>query len=240
MKNPPTREEVERVSSQLARGLENNLSNAQSIATGALNTAIAQGDWRLMFLQHDRLQDITPADLVRAAQTYFKPSNRTVGYYKPDPAPDRTVVPPTPDLEATLRNYTSKVAVVRGESFDPTIANIDSRVVRSRLANGMKVAVLSKKTANNIVMGTIDLRFGDQTTLAGQREAASFAGGLLMAGTKSRTRQQIQEELRKLNAQVNVGGGGGAAVAAVVVAAAVAAAGCRARPPASRRRRRTS
>ena len=31
----------------------------------------------------------------------------------------------------------------------------------------MKVAVLSKKTANNIVTATIDLRFGDQTTLAG-------------------------------------------------------------------------
>ena len=37
-----------------------------------------------MFLQHDRLQDIVPADVVRAAQTYFKPSNRTVGYYIPD------------------------------------------------------------------------------------------------------------------------------------------------------------
>jgi zinc protease len=210
VKNPPTLEEVDRVTSQLVRGLENSLSNSQSIATGALNSSIAQGDWRLMFLQHDRLQDIVPSDLVRAAQAYFKPSNRTVGYYIPDSAPDRTSVPATPDLGEMLRNYTSKVAVVRGELFDPTIANIESRVVRSRLANGMKVAVLSKKTANNIVSATIDLRFGDATTLAGQREAASFAGGLLMAGTKSHTRAQMQEELRKLNAQVNVSGGGGA------------------------------
>src|SRR6185436_8160708 len=105
--------------------------------------------------------------------------------------------------------YTSKVSVVRGESFDPTIANIESRVVRSKLSNGMKVAVLSKKTANNMVGATIDLRFGDTTTLAGQREAASFAGSMLMAGTKSHSRTQIQEELRKLNAQVFVGGGGG-------------------------------
>ncbi len=44
--NPPTPDEVERVRSQVLRGLENSLSNAQSIATGALNTAIAQGDWR--------------------------------------------------------------------------------------------------------------------------------------------------------------------------------------------------
>jgi len=73
----------------------------------------------------------------------------------------------------------------------------------------MKVAVISKKTANNIVSATIDLRFGDATTLEGQREAASFAGSLLMAGTKSHTRAEIQEELRKLNAQVFVSGGGG-------------------------------
>ena len=30
-----------------------------------------------------------------------------------------------------------------------------------------------------------------------------------MAGTKSNTREQLQEEMRKLNAQVSVGGGGG-------------------------------
>src|SRR6478672_8195282 len=200
IKNPPTREEIDRVTSQLARGLENSLSNAQAIATGALNTAIAQGDWRLMFLQHDRLQDIVPADVVRAAQTYFKPSNRTVGYYIPDLAPDRTVVTAAPDLADTFKNYTSKVSVVRGESFDPTIPNIESRVVRSKLANGMKVAVLSKKTANNIVTASIDLRFGDAASLAGQREPASLAGGMLMAGTKHHTRQQLQEEMRRLNA----------------------------------------
>ena len=209
VKNPPTADEVERVKSQLLRGLENSLSNTQAIATGALNNAIAQGDWRLMFLQHDLLEKVQPPDLVRVAKAYLKGSNRTVGYYIPDMDPDRTVVPPRPDLDSTLRSYTSAVTIVRGESFDPTIANIDTRVVRARLPNGLRVAVLSKKTANNMVAGTIDLRFGDQTTLVNQREAASLAGSLLMSGTKSHTRQQLQEEFRKLNAQVNVGGGGG-------------------------------
>jgi zinc protease len=207
--NPPTAADVERVRSQLLLGLENNLSNPQSIATGALNNAIAQGDWRLMFLQHDRLKDVQPADLVRVAKLYFKPSNRTVGYYIPDMNPDRTVVPATPDLNEVMRNYKSTVSVVHGESFDPTIANIESRAVFSKLANGMKLAVLTKKTENNEVTGTIELRFGDATSLVGQREAASFAGGMLMAGTKSHTRQEITEEMRKLNARITVSGGGG-------------------------------
>jgi zinc protease len=208
-KNPPTAVEVERVKSQLARNLENSLSNAQAIATGALNNAIAQGDWRLMFLQHDWLAKVQPADLVRVADLYFKASNRTVGYYMPDMAPDRTIVPEAPPLASTFVNYTSTVVVARGEAFDPTVANIQSRASTTKLANGLQVSVLSKKTANNVVTASIDLRFGDATSLAGQREAATLAGSMLMAGTKTHTRQQITESLRMLNAQVNVTGGGG-------------------------------
>jgi zinc protease len=207
--NPPTAAEVDRVRTQLLRNLENSLSNPQAIATGALNTAISQGDWRLMFLQHDRLKDVQPADVVRVAKAYFKASNRTVGYYIPDMNPDRTVVPATPDLAATLKNYKSTVTIVHAETFDPTIANIEGRVVRSKLANGMKVDVLPKQTENNMVTGTIELRFGDAATLAGEREAAAFAGSLLMSGTKSHTRSQLQDEFRKLNAQVTASGGGG-------------------------------
>ncbi|HUB78660.1 MAG TPA: insulinase family protein [Bryobacteraceae bacterium] len=206
--NPPSAAELERVRTQLLRGLENSLSNPQAIATGALNTAISQGDWRLMFLQHDRLKDVQAADVVRVAKAYFKPSNRTVGYYIPDMNPDRTVVPPTPDLEGTLKNYKSTINIVHAEMFDPTIANIEGRVVRSKLANGMQLDILPKLTENNMVTATIELRFGDSSTLAGQREAAAFAGSLLMSGTKEHTRSQLQDEFRKLNAQVTVTGGG--------------------------------
>src|SRR4051812_17113930 len=206
---PPTRDEVDRVKTGLLRGLERNLSDPQSLATGALNQAIAQGDWRLMFLQHDRLKDVTPDDLVRVAKTYFKASNRTVGYYIPDANPDRTVEAETPDLDAVFRNYKSTVAVDRGESFDPTPANVEARVQRSKLTNGLKVVILPKKTTGNMVNGTIELRFGDAATLAGKNSAAQFAGSMLMLGTKNKTRQQLQEEMRKLNAQIQVSGGGG-------------------------------
>ena len=209
VKEPPTKEEVERVKTGLLRGLERSLSDPQSLATGALNSSIAQGDWRLMFLQHDRLQAVTADDVVRVAGLYLKPSNRTVGYYIPDANPDRTMVPAAPSFSSMLSAYVSKVSIVHGESFDPSPANIESRTVRSKLANGMKVAMLSKKTENNMVTGAIELRFGDRTTLAGRNAAAQFAGTLLMSGTKNRTRQQMQDELRKLNATVTVSGGGG-------------------------------
>jgi zinc protease len=209
VKNPPTAQEMERATTGLARGLENSLSDPQAIATGALNEAVADGDWRLMFLQHDRLADISAQDVVRVAKLYLKESNMTVGYYVPDPAPDRTVVPPTPDLESLLKDHVSTVTISHAEVFDPTPANIEKRVVRSQLPNGMKVVMLPKQTEAAKVEATIELRFGDATTLAGKNAAAQLAGSLLNAGTKTKTREQLSDELRKLNATVQVSGGGG-------------------------------
>ena len=48
----------------------------------------------------------------------------------PDDAPDRTVVPATPDLESLLANYKSSVTIEHGEVFDPSPANIESRLTR--------------------------------------------------------------------------------------------------------------
>jgi zinc protease len=209
-KTAPSKEEVERTRTGLLRGLERSLSDPQSIATGALNNAIAQGDWRLMFLQHDRLEDVSPSDVQRVAAAFFKESNRTVGYYVPDAAPDRTVVPETPVLDKLLANYKSKVTVAHGEVFDPTPANIESRVKRASLVDGMKVVVLQKKTEGDMVDATIELRFGNEASLMGQNAAAQFAGALITrGGTKSHTRQQLAEEMRKLDAQIAVSGGGG-------------------------------
>jgi zinc protease len=207
---PPTKEEVDRVRTGLLRNLERSLSDPQSIATGALNNAIAQGDWRLMFLQHDRLEDVSAADVQRVAAAFFKESNRTIGYYIPDPAPDRTVVPATPALDTLLANYKSKVTVAHGEVFDPTPANIESRVKRASLPDGMKLVVLSKKTEGEMVDATIELRFGNEATLKGQNAAAQFAGALITrGGTKNHTRQQLAEEMRKLDATIAISGGGG-------------------------------
>jgi zinc protease len=73
----------------------------------------------------------------------------------------------------------------------------------------MKVVMLPKKTEADMVTATIELRFGDAATLAGKNAAAQVAGGLLNAGTKTKTREQLADEMRKLNARITVSGGGG-------------------------------
>ena len=205
---PPTKEEVDRVKTRLARNMEQQLTDAQQVAMG-MTTPVSQGDWRLMFLQHDRIQKVTPEDLVRVAKAYIKDSNLTVGVFIPDAAPDRAAVPNAPELAPLFTNFKSSIAVSRAEEFDPTPANIEKRVVRSKLANGMKVAMLPKKMAGGTVSVAIELHFGDAKSLAGRNAAAQLAGSLLMSGTKTRNRQQIQDEMERLDARIQVSGGGG-------------------------------
>ena len=206
---PPTRDEVDRVKTRLARSMEQQLTDAQQVAMG-MTTPVSQGDWRLMFLQHDRIQQVTPEDVVRVTKAYIKDSNLTVGVFIPDPAPDRAAVPEAPALSSFLvPGYKSSIAVSRAEEFDPTPANIEKRVVRFKLANGMKVAMLPLKMAGGTVSVAIELHFGDAQTLSGHNAAAQLAGSLLMSGTQTLNRQQIQNEMEKLNARIQVSGGGG-------------------------------
>ena len=113
---------------------------------------------------------------------YFKPSNRTVGYFIPTPAPDRTDVPASLDLDTLLRDYKTGLSVSAGEAFDSTPANVERRIARATLANGMKLAMLSKASRGETVTATIQLRFGDDKSLAGLKPTAELTGILLMRG----------------------------------------------------------
>ncbi len=203
---PPTKEEVEREKARILQSMEQRMNNSQQAALG-LSEMIASGDWRLFFLNYDQIKSVTPEDVVRVAKLYFKESNRTVGEFIPTPEPDRTQVPSSPDLDSVFQSYKSGMTISQGEAFDPAPANIEKHLIRSKLANGLKVVMLPKTNRGATVIASLDVEFGDEKALAGKNAVGSMAGSLLMRGTKTHTRQQIQDEMVKLNARINVSGG---------------------------------
>ena len=96
--------------------------------------------------------------------------------------------------------------MAQGEAFDPSPANIDSRTVTYDLPNGMEVALLQKETRGDVAMIRMRLHFGDAESLMGRGTAGGMAGAMLMRGTEARTRQEIQDELDRLQATGGVGG----------------------------------
>ncbi len=220
---PPSKDEVDRARTQLLNRTEQSLKNSARVGLD-LSEWGSMGDWRLLFLNRDRVEQVTPEDVARVAKLYLKSSNRTIGKFIPDPAPDRSVITPAPDLEATLRNYTGKAAVEEGEDFDPTPANIEARAIRVTLPSGIKMVMLPKKNRGGVVSAQIDLHWGDAASLTGKETAAQMADTLIGRGTTKHTRQQLQDEMARLKIQVGGGrgGGGGIAGASVSITAAKA------------------
>ena len=77
---------------------------AQAMAQ-ALSSASSLGDWRLLFIQRDRVAAVTAADVNRVAKTYFQKPNRTVGVYIPAKESTRLAVPPRPPIDTVVKDY---------------------------------------------------------------------------------------------------------------------------------------
>jgi zinc protease len=174
----------------------------------ALSESAALGDWRLFFLYRERLRRTTLEDVQRVAETYLRPANRVLGEFVPTERPERAEIPPTPDLQAALAGFRGGAAVALGEAFDPSPKNIESRVLRRSLANGIQVALLPKQTRGGRVVASLTLHWGDEKTLTDRETACSFAGAMLMRGTQRRSRAELKEAFERLNATVSLNGEG--------------------------------
>ncbi|MGA8741315.1 MAG: pitrilysin family protein [Terracidiphilus sp.] len=204
--NPPTQEEVDRAKGRILKNIELSFTNSQNVSI-MLGGYIGQGDWRAMFLNRDEVAKVTSDDVTRVAKAYLKSSNRTEGEFIPTAAPDRAEIPATPDPAVIFKDYKGGATIQQGEAFDPTPQNIEARVIRAKLPNGMKLVMFPKKTRGGTVVARINIHFGDEKSLFGKSTQAQIAGALLMRGTKNKNRQQIQDETDRLKAQISVIGG---------------------------------
>ncbi len=206
VKEPPSKEEVDRAKTRLLKDIDMTMRDSTRIGLYMSEWA-AMGDWRLQYLYRDRLRAVSPADVQRVAATYLKSSNRTIGEFIPDAHPDRAEVPAPPDVEAMLKGYKGDAAMSQGEAFDPSPANVEARVKRSQLPNGMKLELLSKTTRGNSVHALLALHLGTAQSLMNREDAGDLMASTLMRGTKEHNRQQLQDEFDRLKAQVNIFGG---------------------------------
>ncbi|MFN2563557.1 MAG: M16 family metallopeptidase [Gemmatimonadaceae bacterium] len=201
----PSGAEVDRAKTTLLKNIELSLAKSDQIGLD-MSEWIAMGDWRLFFLQRDRIERVTPADVQRVAAAYLKPSNRTLGFFIPTTSPDRAVIPTLgpADVAAMVGSYKGRGVGAAGESFDAAPANIDARTRRGRFADGVKFALLSKKTRGETVNAVVTLRFGDERVMTGRAHVADPVAQMLLRGTTTKTRQQLRDELDRLKARVTV------------------------------------
>jgi zinc protease len=204
-KEPITEAEVARIRTRANKYFDEVMSNPQKFGV-AISSAVALGDWRLFFLQRDRYRTVTPADVQRVALAYLKRSNVTIGEFIPDAAPDRAPVPPAVDVATMVKDYKGDPAAALGETFDTSIANLDARTQRFTLPNGMKVALLPKKTRGESVNFMLTLHFADDKSAFGKQADGQFTSAMLTRGTAKKSRQEIEDAQDQLRASLSVTG----------------------------------
>jgi len=205
-RTPITAAEVDRVRAKALRDFDETIADPARLGV-ALSESVALGDWRLFFLTRDRWRTLTAADVQRVAGAYLKPSNRTVGTFTPEAKPDRAPRPPAVDIAATVKDYKGDPAVAAGEVFDATPGNLDARTQRYALANGMKVALLPKKTRGATVKLRLQVHQGSEKSLFGKMPAGTLAAYMLKRGTRKHNRQEIEDSLDGLRSKLGVEGG---------------------------------
>ncbi|HEV3079611.1 MAG TPA: pitrilysin family protein [Gemmataceae bacterium] len=203
---PFQKEEVDRAKTRSKRAEEMRAGNSTAMAQ-ALSSASSLGDWRLLFVQRDRLAAVTAADVNRVAQTYFKRQNRTVGIYIPVEQPERLLITAAPPVAALVKDYKGGSVLAAGEIFDPTPENLDARTSIVDLG-GIKAGLLPKKNRGETVSLVLTLHYGNEESLKGQTTAAGMLPMLMMAGTKKHDRQALREALDELGVRISPGLGG--------------------------------
>ena len=206
-KNPVTEAELKRAKASLLSEIDKTINDPQKLAV-QLSESIANGDWRLFFLQRDRIENLKVSDLQNVGLNYFKESNRTLGQFIPTTTPDRSKLPEAVDVAKLLADYQGKDAASEGEVFDISPANIEKRTQRLTLASGMKLIFTPKKTRGETVSGYFTLRFGDETSLFNQATTSNLTANLLMRGAGNLHRAEIAAKLDELKTQIEVSGGG--------------------------------
>ncbi|GAB2914908.1 insulinase family protein [Paralcaligenes sp. KSB-10] len=210
-KQPFTQAELDRIKSKWLTDWQQTYADPQSMA-GALSEAVADGDWRLFFLQRDRAEKATLSQVQQATQAYLVRSNRTNGLYIPTDKPLRAPAPGSVDLAALLNGYKGKEAPKAAAAFNPSPANIDASTQRTPLVlpNGtVKLALLPKPTRGDRVEARLLIQFGNVDALKGQRTVAKAVAALLNRGTDKLSRQAIQDKFDALQANVDFEGSAG-------------------------------
>jgi len=198
-----TEDDLTRAKNELLKNIENTYNKTINF-TVALTEFIGAGDWRLFFLYRDNVEKLTLPDIQRAAKTYYLTTNRTWGKFIPDTNNQRTKVAEVGDIAALVNNYKGKILDKSIGNFNASIDNILKLTEEGKLTSGGKYAILEKPTKGDKIETRLLMRMGDETSLSEKSLIANLTARMLKTGTKTKTKQQINDLLNQYKTNLNV------------------------------------
>lgn len=199
-----TDQDVSRAKAKIIKQIEAVKNNTISYAIN-LTEIIGAGDYRLGYLYRDAVEKLTKEDIQRVAEKYFRPNNRTVGVFIPSKDEVRVKANEYTDeqLLALTKDYKGKALEKEAAPFEASIKNLKQNFVEGKLTNGIKYGLIKKEIKGGKVQASFKFPVSNEKDLTGKNDIAGILAQLLKTGTKTQTKEQIQDKLDQLKSSIN-------------------------------------
>ena len=204
-----TEQDVERAKAKILKQIENIKNNTIGMAIN-LTEIVGAGNYKLGMLYRDNVEKLTVADVQKVADKYFKVNNRTVGVFIPtkDEVRVKNVEFSNEQIASLTDNYKGKALEKDTAPFEASIKNLKANLVEGKLSNGMKYGLIKKEIKGGKVLGSFRFPVSNNKDLNGKSDVGSLMAQVLKTGTKTHTKEQIQDMLDGWKSNVNFGFGG--------------------------------
>ena len=198
-----TDEDVNRAKAKIIKQIEGIKNNTINYAIN-LTEIIGAGDYRLGYLYRDAVEKLTKEDVQRVAEKYFRSNNRTVGIFIPSKDEQRvkSIEYTDSQLAALTKDYKGKALEKETAAFEASIKNLKQNLVEGKLSNGIKYGLIKKEIKGGKVQANFVFPVSNEKDLAGKSDIGTILAQLLKTGTKTRTKEQIQDRLDQLKSSV--------------------------------------
>lgn len=203
--------------------------DGSSVIASELTEAIARGDWADYVTGIDRLKKVTPADVLRVAQTYLVEDQSTTGYFIPkvsgsnegqNSGANKFMTENGPfyyrepgQSQSLLEDSSSSSSNVMAEEKDVAVENTYNELQTEKSASFFKrekvagIDVVSVKTsAKDFVTVSASISLGNFANENKNSMLPSLTAAMLSQGTLLNNKFKFSEKLQKLGVTLNITG----------------------------------
>ena len=199
-----TDQDISRAKAKIIKQIEAVKNNTISYAIN-MTEIVGAGDYRLGFLYRDAIENLTKEDVQRVAEKYFKANNRTVGIFIP--SKDEVRVKPNEytdeQLSALIKDYKGKALEKEAAPFEASIKNLKQNFAEGKLSNGIKYGLIKKEIKGGKVQASFRFPVSSEKDLTDKSDIAGILAQLLKTGTKTQSKEQIQDRLDQLKSSIS-------------------------------------
>ncbi|MBL1219238.1 insulinase family protein [Chryseobacterium sp. L7] len=199
-----TEQDVQRAKAKILKQIENTKNNTIGFAIN-LTEIVGAGSYKLGMLYRDSIEKLTLADIQRVADKYFKTNNRTVGVFIPTKDEVRVKNNEFSDeqIAALTKDYKGKALEKAVAPFEASIKNLKANLSEGKLSNGMKYGVIKKEIKGGKILGSFRFPVSNTKDLNGKAQIGALMAQVMKTGTKSHTKEQIQDMLDTWKSSIN-------------------------------------